>query len=403
MTSYRSDVPEYVVPLTADTIGREEKDAAIAVLEGGRYTMGDRVKRFEKLFADYTGAKHCVMVNSGSSANLLLAASLINGINRKTSVEPGDEVLVPALLWPTTLWPIYQLGLKPVLVDVCPETMSIDVEEARKKITAKTRAIFLIHVLGIPADMQKITAFAEEHNLHVLEDCCESLGARFRGQHVGTFGFGGSFSFFFSHHISTMEGGAIITNDDRHADDLRSMRAHGWIRDRSDKAEIIANLEDKNIDERWCFVLPGFNLRPTELQGAIGTVQLGKLDKYLESRRDCLAVVADGIKQFPWFQIVGLNLPTEHSTSWMNIPLLIDGSAPKDKIQVTDIFERHGIETRPIIAGDFSKQPAGKFVAQNGTFPVTRALHERGLMMSAMVDDLALLRSAMNNVSDEIG
>ena len=403
MTKSKKHFDDTRVPLTFDSIGAEEKQAAKNVLDSGFYTMGKEVRAFEEKFAEYTGAKHCVMVNSGSSANLLLVASYLHGLNRDGLLSPGDEVLVPALLWPTTLWPIVQLGLTPVLVDVNPETMSINVNDVRSKLTDKTKAIFLIHVLGIPANMDELMRLIEEHNLILIEDCCESLGARFKGKHVGTFGEGGTFSFFFSHHISTMEGGAIITNCEKHANDLRSMRAHGWIRDRSDSDQIKLANADANIDDRWLFVLPGFNLRPTEIQGAIGQVQISKIGQFITDRKFIADQVVTRLLDVDCLEVIGYGLSRElFDCSWMNIPIQVNPNGPVSKKQVVQIFEEVGFETRPIIAGNFCLHPVGELLKSDHNFPHTQYLHDQGFMISAFTDNADNYSSRLDEVKEKI-
>ncbi|MCE2517214.1 MAG: DegT/DnrJ/EryC1/StrS family aminotransferase, partial [Alphaproteobacteria bacterium] len=194
-----------------------------------------------------------------------------------------------------------------------------------------------------------------------------SLGARFKGKHVGTFGGGGTFSFFFSHHISTMEGGAIITNCEKHANDLRSMRAHGWIRDRSDRDQIKHLNADANIDDRWLFVLPGFNLRPTEIQGAIGQVQLSRIDGYIKDRKGIANHVASVFSDINDLKVIGHELSGEaFDCSWMNIPIEIRPEASANKQQIVQIFEDAGFETRPIIAGNFCLHPVGELLNSKG-------------------------------------
>lgn len=391
------------IPLTFDSIGTEEKSAAIEVLNSGRYTMGEKVTAFEGVFADYVGAKNCVMVNSGSSANLLLASSLIHGIAKDNFLVPGDEVLLPALLWPTTLWPIKQLGLTPVFVDVCPETLAIDPAAVEHKITARTKALFLIHVMGIPANMDKILSLVDNYKLILLEDCCESLGATFKGKHVGNFGLGGTFSFFFSHHISTMEGGAIVTNCDRTADDLRSMRAHGWVRDRKDNQDLLDSNYDENIDPRWLFVLPGFNLRPTEVQAAIGIEQVKRLPKFVAKRRALVEKVGQEIEEDKNIILVGGDLQADiHHSSWMNIPFKLDPNSNLSKIDTLKVFEKYGFETRPVIAGNFFMHPAGQSLNVQTQFPITDEIHRRGFLIGAFVEDHELFLNRLRLVRKEL-
>lgn len=209
------------------------------VLHSGNLTMGAEVKNFELKMSEYLGVNNFVMVNSGSSANLLMVEALMRPAVTKPKLYPGDCVLVPAIAWPTTIWPLIQLGLNPLFVDVNPETLALDLNAAQELIDSSripVRALFPIHPLGYSMPPSELTSFVEKNDLILINDVCESLGSWSEGKHAGTAGVAASFSFYFSHHITTMEGGGIATDDDGMADDLRSMRSHGWSRDRKDAA-----------------------------------------------------------------------------------------------------------------------------------------------------------------------
>ncbi len=220
------------IPLNKNTLGKEELDAAKAVLDSGQLTMGERCRAFERAFAAYLGVEHAVMVNSGSSANLLalfaLANPLVPADGLPGRIMPGSEVIVPALTWSTTVWPVIQAGAKPVFVDCDPDTLQATPEAIEAAVTPATSAIFVVHVLGGAVDMAAVGAIAQRHRLWLIEDTCESLGVAWNGRKVGSYGQLGTFSFYFSPHITTIEGGMVVTPDARLADLLRAMRAHGW-------------------------------------------------------------------------------------------------------------------------------------------------------------------------------
>lgn len=260
-------------PLAVSTWDEEEIDAAVNVLRSQNTTMGDHVKTFERQFADYHSMKHGIMVNSGSSANLIAIASLF--YKGKHPFKPEDEVIVPAIAWATTYHPLHQYGLTLNIVDVDIQTLNIDIKQIKKAITKRTKAIIGVSILGNPAALHSLQHIAEEHNLYLIEDNCESLDAELHGKKCGTFGLLNTFSFFFSHHISTMEGGMILTNDDELADLCRSLRAHGWDRE----------MPDHGPFEEYKFLYPGYNVRPLEISGAIGIEQLKKLPKFTAQRR----------------------------------------------------------------------------------------------------------------------
>jgi CDP-6-deoxy-D-xylo-4-hexulose-3-dehydrase len=253
--------------LAAPTWGTEEIDAAKAVIDSGYYTMGANVKAFEQEFADYFGAKYGIMVNSGSSANLVAVAAM--AYQKDRPLQRGDEVIVPVISWATTYHPLQQYGLKLRFVDVELETLNIDVAQLEKALTPKTRAIVAVSILGNPAALDVIRAFADTYGLMLLEDNCESMDAELNGKKAGTFGHLNTFSFFFSHHISTMEGGMILTDDTELAHLCRAMRAHGWTRDLPEDTPVYQRKSNDHF-EAYRFILPGYNVRPLEIEAAIG-------------------------------------------------------------------------------------------------------------------------------------
>ena len=275
-------LPDDCCPLSVPLFGGEEVYALLETLLDREVTAGRRVREFEDNFAEFIGSKHAIMVNSGSSANLLALSVLAHG-SLAGGLRPGDEVIVPAVAWSTTLAPVLQVGCVPVLVDVDPETLNLRPDSIAEAMSSRTRALLPTHLLGNPVDMNSLMEVAKEHDLWVIEDTCESLGSSVGERMVGSFGHLGTFSFYFSHHITTVEGGMLITDDDRLADLARSMRAHGWTRDMSNREELEA--ASPWIDPRFLFVNLGYNLRPTELQAAFGLVQLGRLEEFNDRRR----------------------------------------------------------------------------------------------------------------------
>ncbi|NQW52664.1 MAG: DegT/DnrJ/EryC1/StrS family aminotransferase, partial [Rhodospirillales bacterium] len=247
-----------------------------------RVTMGAKVREFERAFASHFGWRHGLMNNSGSSANLLAVAALANPACRD-GFKPGDEIIVPALSWSTTVWPIIQCGLVPVIVDIDPATFNIDPNEIEKAISPRTRGVMIVPVYGNPCAMDAIVDVCKRHGLELIEDCCEALGAYYDGKPVGKFGRVGTFSFYYSHHMTTLEGGICVTDDFEFSELMRILRAHGWVREVEDQQKWFD--EHPEIDRRFLFVNVGYNLRPTELQGAMGLVQLPKLASYVERRR----------------------------------------------------------------------------------------------------------------------
>lgn len=342
-------------PLAADTWDDREIEAIKTVIDNGRYTMGTCVKAFEQQFAEKFGTRHAVMVNSGSSANLLMIASLV--LDDRYDINPGDEVIVPAVSWSTTFFPLTQYGLKAIFVDIDRETLNIDPDKVAQAITPRTKAIFAVNLLGNSCDYVRLLDIAEKHNLILIEDNCESLGATWNDRFLGTVGKMGTFSFFFSHHMQTMEGGMIVTNDDQTSQYLRSLRAHGWIRDLPDENHIY-NKSGDPFEDSFKFVLPGYCLRPLEMSGAVGSVQLSKMPGMIEKRRENARVFQDQFKD-----ITDVLIQREISkSSWFGFSIVLVGKLEGRRAKVLRMLTEAGVETRPIVAGNFTKNPVIRYI-----------------------------------------
>jgi CDP-4-dehydro-6-deoxyglucose reductase, E1 len=348
------------VPLAVVGLNDLDIENVVKVLRSGKLTMGDNVAKFENAMSEYLGVNHFIMVNSGSSANLLIFESLLRPLNGKPKLKIGDGVLVPAIAWPTSIWPIIQLGLIPIFVDVMRDTFALDLTSASSAISQSevpVKAIFPIHPLGFAIDQDELNGFAEENSLILVNDVCESLGSWNRGLHAGISGVAASFSFYFSHHITTMEGGGIATNDPELADDLRSMRSHGWSRDR-----LIPVKSDRQLsgpESKFQFVTTGYNVRPTEIQAAIGLGQIQQIDEFIKKRKRLVARVSESLEDTPLRLVVheeiAQSLDAENH-SWMMIPICVNEDlVSKQKIQ--NFLEENGIETRPVLTGNFLDQP----------------------------------------------
>ncbi|MFC7076796.1 DegT/DnrJ/EryC1/StrS family aminotransferase [Haloarcula halophila] len=366
---------ETPVRLSSPTYGTEEVIESLDSLLSTWVTMGEKVETFEGQWADYIGTNHSTMVNSGSSANLLALKALEGDI-----IKPGDEVIVPAVSWSTSVFPIVDVNAKPVLVDVDPSTYTIDVEAFKEAVTDDTAAVVLVHLLGNPCEMGPIMDICKEHDIAVIEDSCEAHGAEYDGQKVGSFGDIGTFSFFFSHHISTIEGGMITTDSEEYLDRNRAGRAHGWVREMESKDEYVR--ESPEIDERYLFVSHGYNLRPTEIQGAFGIHQLNRLEKFIDIRRANARKLNAEMDQFDdLFDI--LHERPDTRCSWFAYPILIRDEAPFTQDELREHLESKLIETRPILAGNLARQPALKQIdyRQVGKLEDADLIHENGLFV----------------------
>jgi len=351
------------VPLASSGLRSQDIEAAIEVLQSGYLTMGKKVIEFEKLMADYLGVEHFVMMNSGSSANLAIFEAMLRPSKGNPALRRGDGVLVPAIAWPTTIWPVVQLGLTPVFVDVDRDNLALDLqaaEDAIKNSPNPVRAMFPIHPLGRALDSEAFTQFAEKHTLTYISDVCESLGSFENNKHAGVSGLAGSFSFYFSHHITTMEGGGVATDSLDFADDLRSIRSHGWSRDRSDVKDWTHDVS--GTDAKFLFVTTGYNVRPMEIQAAIGINQIKDIDSFVSKRRRIALSVIDALEDTD-LEVVGIDTKNpkydQSANSWMLIPIRITGENAKHrKKAMLEALEARGVETRPVLTGNFLSQPA---------------------------------------------
>ena len=270
---------KFFYPLLENPYRPKDINEAIKVLKSNKLTIGSKTFNFEIAFKKKLKLKNSLMVNSGSSANLLALQCLINPY-RKKRLKRGDEVLVPSLCWSTSVWPIVQSGLKPVFVDVDIFTLNLDLDDLKKKINKKTKAILLVHVLGNCTDMNELIKIKKKNKLFLIEDTCESLGSKYNNKYLGTFGDFSSFSFYASHQISSGEGGMICCKNEDDYEILKSLRSHGWSRGLKKEKKIAT--KNKNLDKRFIFYNSGFNLRPTDVSASIGHSQFKDLDKFIE-------------------------------------------------------------------------------------------------------------------------
>jgi CDP-6-deoxy-D-xylo-4-hexulose-3-dehydrase len=367
--------------LAADTWGTEEHEAIARVLASRKVTMGPEVKAFEEAFAAWHGSRHAIMVNSGSSANLVALGAFF--FRKHRPLRRGDEVLVPAIAWSTTYAPLQQYGLRVRFVDVELDTLNVDMAQLEAAITPRTRAIVAVSILGNPAALADMRALADARELVLLEDNCESLGAELDGRKTGTFGHAGTFSFFFSHHVTTGEGGMVVTDDAELADLVRSLRAHGWTRDLPAGSRIYERGDD-DFFEAYRFVLPGYNVRPMEFQGAVGTAQLAKLEGYLAARRKNLATFKHLFAGDDRFVI-----PRENGrSSSFSFPIVL--RSPTPRAEVFQALEEADIAFRIVTGGCFPRHDAVRYFDFDtlGPLPNAQLAHDRGFFVGNHPFDL---------------
>ncbi len=335
--------------LATSTWDEAEYQAIQRVIESNMFTMGPYVREFEEKFAAYTGSRYCVMVNSGSSANLLMVAAL--RFRKENALLAGEEIIVPAVSWSTTYHPLQQYGLKLKFVDVDGDTLNYDLQALSEAVTDTTRAIMVVNLLGNPNDFDAINKIVGDRNIIVIEDNCESLGAELGGRQAGTFGLMGTYSSFFSHHISTMEGGMVVTDDEELYHIMLSVRAHGWTRNLPKNNLLTGTKSDDAFVESFKFVLPGYNLRPLEMSGAIGIEQMRKLPTMVSERRKNAEKFLELMRDYPQFRTqkeIG-------KSSWFGFSLIVEADASFKRADVVRVFDARRIDVRPIVAGNFAK------------------------------------------------
>lgn len=357
-------------PQAIDTWRTHEWDAVLKTLSSGRLTMGPQVAKFERLFAEYVGSRHAIMVNSGSSANLVAVAALFYDGRLKR----GDHAIVPGIAWATTYAPLLQFGLRLTVVDVDRETLNASAAAVKAAITEHTKLIVAVSVLGNPAGLRDMQRTAALLGISLLEDNCESLGARHDGKHCGTFGDIGTYSFFFSHHINTVEGGMLVTDNDDLADLARCLRAHGWTRDLAAGSKL--RKPHTEFEQDYDFAVPGFNVRPTEIPAAAGIAQLERIEAFADMRRLNAERFDNVILGSGWRS-------QERSRGAVPFALTLLPLVPGKRADLVTALKAKGIESRPIAGGCFARQRAAKYYdwAPHDALVNAEYVHDNGLMI----------------------
>ena len=360
-------------PLAADTWDDSEYKAIKRVIKSNRFTIGSEVEKFEEEFAKYFGSEYAVMVNSGSSANLIAISALI--LSDKYDLNKGDEVIVPAVSWATTYTVLHQCGLKLRFVDIDMNTFNLNLDELKEAITEDTKAIFAVNLLGNPNDFDKLMKICDDNNLILIEDNCESMGATYNNKFTGTFGVCGTFSTFYSHHMATMEGGMILTNDSELNDIMKSIRSHGWTRNLSEDSSF--NTKKEAFYEMFNFIFPGYNVRPVEMEAAIGREQLKKLDGFLKERKNNGKYFLD---KFSNINSIFLQ-KNQDDSSFFGFPIIFKNEAEREKFII--LCDENNIEYRPIVAGNFTKNKVIEYFDYTiyGDLENSNILHNNGLFI----------------------
>ncbi|MBO8240479.1 DegT/DnrJ/EryC1/StrS family aminotransferase [Prochlorococcus marinus XMU1412] len=342
--------------LASSSWDEEEIKAMQEVIKSGDFSMGKKVLEFEREFASYVKSKYSIMINSGSSANLLMIAALF--FKKDNPLKPGDEVIVPAVSWSTTYYPLSQYGLKLKFVDIDKETLNYDLKKLSEAISENTRLLMIVNILGNPNNFSTINEILKDRKIIIVEDNCESLGAKFKNKFTGTFGIMGSYSSFFSHHISTMEGGLITTDDIELYHILLSIRSHGWTRNLPKENKISALKSDNEFEESFKFILPGYNLRPLEISAAVGLKQLIKLPNLIKERRknaEFMKEIISSSRIFSMQKEIG-------ESSWFGFAIILKNNKDISREKVFKYLDLMKIEYRPVVTGNFLNQPVCKYI-----------------------------------------
>lgn len=392
----------YRYPLADAKFTPEEKAAVLEVLDSGRVTQGARVEAFERAFVEFIGAKRrACFVNSGSSANLILAQAL------RDFGRQGGEVVMPALTWATSVAPFVQFGFKPVFVDVGPD-LQMDPSEVASVEKDNLAAVLAVHLCGGMADVLRLKQLAGDADAHFFEDACEALGAKRRAVAAGATATFSSFSFYQSHHLSTIEGGMVLFPE--HYSDVLAYREHGWIRNFQPDVKAHLMRKHPSLDPRWMFAALGFNVRNTEIAAALGLLRLPNVAADKVRRQQIARVYEQELAG------VEVDLPSvlwrrDGSPNPFSFPVLIRRATAASRIRVSDFMERGGVETRPVMSGDIRQHP---WYRQNqgayrsfGSLPWTRLIHESGLLLPCHAglsdEDVAYIASVLKQALKEVG
>lgn len=383
-------------PLATTSWDHKEVEAIHRVIASGMYTMGEQVRQYEQEFASFFGSRYSVMCSSGSTANLLMVAALF--FRKEKPLQRGDEVIVPAVSWSTTYYPLAQYGLKLRFVDIDLETLNFDIDALKSAFTERTKLVMAVNLLGNPNNFDVLKDLCESKGAELIEDNCESMGATYGGRSCGTFGSMGTFSSFFSHHISTMEGGSILTDDEELYHILLCLRAHGWTRNLPEKNHVTGVKSADAFEESFKFVLPGYNVRPLEMEGAIGREQLKKLSEFVRIRRQNAEVFVREFADHPEIMIQ----KELGQSSWFGYSLILRQGS---KLSRPDLIRRLtglGVDCRPIVAGNFVKNPVMKWmdVEAHGSMKNAEWIDKNGLFIGnhhyPIEDKIRNLRTALN-------
>ena len=390
-------------PLGFNTWSEQEKNSAKKIIDSGFFTMGKTVKKFEEKFAKKFSSKYATMVNSGSSANLLMLSVLKNykKILKKKNISKPN-IIAPTVGWSTSYYPICQNNFKINFVDVNIKTLNIDPTKVEKAIDKNTVAILAINLLGNPCDFLKLKNIAEKNDLILIEDNCESLGAKYQNKFCGTHGLMGTHSLFFSHHMQTMEGGVILIDNKDIDNFLKSLRAHGWCRDLPKKNNLYKKSNNK-FKDHYVFITPGYSVRPLEIEAAVGLIQLKKFDKFMKIRLKNYLTFKNLFRDKSWCRIQ--EQEKKSFSSWFGFNLILTGKLKNKRKLIINKLQKNQIEVRPTMTGNFLNNPVMKFLdyKAKGSFKNSQNIDKNGFFVGNYPKDLTKeLNYLFKKIKEEI-
>ena len=392
--SKRAKVSKFIHPLHNNAFSNEDILDGVEVLLSQKLTMSKITEKFEYEFAKFIGSKYALMVNSGSSANLLASFALINP-KKKNRLKNGDKFLIPSVCWSTSLWPLIQCGLKPKFIDVNKDNFCLDETLIDQKILKEIKAIVTIHILGNSSNIKKISSVAKKNNIFLIEDTCEALGSKYNSKYLGTYGDFGTYSFYYSHQITSGEGGMIVCNQKEDYEIIYSLRAHGWDR----------GLKKSSKRNQFNFINSGFNLRPMDLTAAIGLSQFRRLGSMMNVRALNREKIINKIKKSKKWnnQYIFFEPNKNVSPSWFGFPIMINNINKVNKNKFMNYLNKNGIETRPILSGNFLNQPSAKLYKLNNEnlkFYNSQMIEEKGFFIGLPTENI--FEKKINYLSDKL-
>lgn len=372
----------FIYPLYNNAFSSDDILRGMEVLLNQKITMSNITEEFEYRFSKFIGSKYALMVNSGSSANLLASFALINP-KKRNRLKRGDKFLIPAICWSTSLWPLIQCGLIPKFIDVKKNNFCLDDDLISNKTLEQIKAIVTIHILGNSSNIKNLSSIAKKKNIFLIEDTCEALGSMYNSKYLGTYGDFGTYSFYYSHQITSGEGGMIVCNSKEDYELIYSLRSHGWDR----------GLNKSSKKNQFNFINSGFNLRPMDLTAAIGLSQFKRLNTMMRIRAQNRDKIINKIKNsVDWNGQFNFFYPSKNvKPSWFGLPIITNNLKKINKDKFLNYLNKKGVETRPILSGNFLNQPSAKLykLNKNLKFKNSQSIEDTGFFIGLPTEPIS--------------